>query len=442
MAFEAESELLKRAVDGGVLDRAKGEAALIVYKQLAQMGASFSFGDFLLDRHLLTQVALEALQGNPDGEIGTVDTVGDYKLLSLIGEGQSGTVFRAMQQTLHRVVAVKILSQTLASDAAALLSLQTEARAIARLNHPNVVHGIDVGSDRGLHYFAMEYVEGGPLSVLLKSQGGCLDEGLALELVGQVAAGLQAAHAAKLLHGDVKPENVLLAGPPFPPPVAQAPTVQSGAAPKHVQTGKFKMPLNQKPQALRAGAPASGIRPGLQGAKSPNPALKPGGAGLMGVYQAKLADLGISRILAGAQAHHASSTGEFSATPAYAPPELIRGTSENDPRSDLYSLGAMLFELLVGHPPYMGATPHEVLQKHLTTPLPNVLLERPNLNPQTAALLKALLAKDPAQRPHSAEAVAGTLQAILRTLHDRPAVPAQKRSLGSSYLLRKRLHGK
>ena len=439
MAFEAETDLLQRAASAGMLDSAKGQAALVVYKQLREMGAKFSFGEFLVERRLLTNLAWTALQHSPGGAVCAVHTVADFQLLDLIGEGQSGAVFRALQKSLQRPVALKILNTTIAADAAALARFQNEAHATARLNHPNVVHSIDVGLDQGLHYFAMEYVEGGSLRALLRSAGGRLDEALALDLMRQAADGLHAAHTAGLVHGDVKPDNILLAGPPIPPPAA-APAARPLPAPAAQARPAQSHPA--RPFVARASLPPAGKPPAPHSATAPQPA-----AGLTpGPWQAKLADLGISKHFAAVPlpGAPAAAGGEFWATPEYAAPELIRGTTENDPRSDLYSLGATLFELLIGRPPYAGATPRQTLQMHLNAPLPDAQALRPDLHPRTVALLRSLLAKDPVQRPRSAAEVSAVLQALLQALRapaPRKAAPLQNHARGRSYLLRKRLNG-
>src|SRR5262249_38964698 len=118
--------------------------------------------------------------------------------------------FRARQRSLGRDVALKILNSSIASDKEALQRFQNEARATARFSHPNIVQGIDVGSDQGLYYFAMELIDGGSVRSLLKSAGGRLPEQQGLNIARQAAEGLKAAHAAGFLHRDVKPDNILM----------------------------------------------------------------------------------------------------------------------------------------------------------------------------------------------------------------------------------------
>ena len=341
MALENEALFLRKAVRAGVLDVDKGTAALYVYSQLQQMGAKFTFGQFLVERGLLSNIALNALEGGTGTDIKKVDTVGDFQLIELIGEGQNGAVFRALQKSLGREVALKILNADISADPEALQNFTREARATAKLNHPNVVQGIDVGCDQGLHFFAMELVDGGSAKKLLESGEGALEESAALRIILDAAEGLKAAHTAGMVHRDLKPDNILL--------------------------------------------------------------TKDG--------HAKLADLGISQNL------RAKATGQpgadFWASPPYVAPEVIQGTAEGDPRSDIYSLGATLFEFLAGQPPFVADTPEEVMQMHLTEPVPDLAQFRPDVSIQTASLLKRMLEKDLNQRVPSAQSVIDAVKRIL-----------------------------
>jgi len=384
MALETEALFLKKAVRAGVLDPEKGTAALYVYSQLRQMGAQFSFGQFLADRGLLSQMALAALEDTTGRPLQTVSQLGDYELVELIGEGENGVVYRAHQVSLDRMVALKILSAGVASDPDALQRFQTEARATARLNHPNIVQGIDVGEDSGLHYFAMELVDGGSARTLMESSGGHLDEPTALRIAQQAAEGLKAAHAAGFLHRDLKPDNILLT------PDGQAKVVDLGLA--------------QSIARSPAAAPAPPLPAPRPASKSGRPMAQPAAAAQAGADTP------------------AEKGGEFWASAPYVAPEIITGASEHDPRSDVYSLGATLFELLAGRPPYVGNSPQEVLQGHLHMPVPDLLALRPDVSIQTASLVRRMLAKNPQERVPSAAAVT---EAIARLLAAR-AQPAPR----------------
>jgi len=158
------------------------------------------------------------LQGDPEAvatgrgtKLPAVREVGDFRLLRTLGEGGMGVVYLAEQRSLGRLVALKVLRAELTASAAAVLRLQREARAIARLSHANVVRVLGVGSEAGVHYVAMELVPGTSLEAMIEAaaRGG---RGLpirdVLELGAQLAAALGCAHAAGVLHRDVKPANV------------------------------------------------------------------------------------------------------------------------------------------------------------------------------------------------------------------------------------------
>jgi serine/threonine protein kinase len=196
--------LLNAALQAGLLEPDKGRAAFTVYQQLQKMGAQFTFGAFLVDRGMVSSMALAALEDSGGKPVASVDTVGDFQLLELIGEGEYGAVFCALQKSLNRQVAVKILNRELAANKEAIAAFLNEARATARVVHPNVVQVFAAGSDAGLHYLAMELVDGGSARALLSQHNGKLPETLALDLGRQAAEGLKAAHAAGLLHRDRK----------------------------------------------------------------------------------------------------------------------------------------------------------------------------------------------------------------------------------------------
>lgn len=132
-----------------------------------------------------------------------------YRLDKFMGEGSMGAVFKAEQLSLHRPVAIKVLAPSLAENDRYVKRFMREARAVAKLNHPNVVSGIDVGESQGYRYFVMEFVEGPTLAQILEKQR-TLPAMAATRIVLQVAKALDHAHHAKLVHRDVKPANVVI----------------------------------------------------------------------------------------------------------------------------------------------------------------------------------------------------------------------------------------
>jgi len=356
LALEEEAQLLHAATRAGLLDHDKGTAALLIYSQLRNMGAAFSFGQFLVDRGLLSQMALEGLERNlasgANYPARTISHLGDFELLELLGEGETGSVFRARQVSLERPVAIKVLSPRLASDPEALERFLNEARVCARLKHPHIVQFYRLARCEGLYYIAMELAPGGSLRKLLQEQGR-LDEQHALTLGREIATALAAAHEAGLLHRDVKPENILLD---------------------------------------EAG-------------------------------HAKLADLGIA-VRTAAEAGGGEGAGEFWGTPDYLAPEVITGSGPDDARSDLYSLGATLFEALTGNPPFPASSPQETLRHQVHTPPPDLRRQRAELLPQTVTLVMRLLAKDPDARIPDAQSLVEAFDVVLGLL--AAAAPAAR----------------
>ena len=137
--------------------------------------------------------------------------LGGFELLEKIGEGAMGIVYRARQASMDRVIALKILSPRLARNPRYVARFTREARSAARLNHPNIVAGIDVGNDQGFHYFAMEFVEGRTVQETIDEEG-TFGEKQAIMVALKVAAALGHAWDRGLVHRDIKPGNIVLTG--------------------------------------------------------------------------------------------------------------------------------------------------------------------------------------------------------------------------------------
>lgn len=251
-----------------------------------------SLADILVEKGYLEEEQRETLR-REDRRFQGHEQIGGYKLLEVLGGGAMGSVYRARQLSLDRDVAIKVLAPDLAEDPAYVERFLREAKAVARLNHSNIISGIDVGDADGVKYFVMEYVDGSTVAALLR-RGGAMDEERSLLVAQQMARALDHAYKNGLVHRDLKPENILI------------------------------------------------TRDGI----------------------AKLCDLGLAKL-----EDHASATGETvhrMGTPDYISPEQARGEPDVDIRSDLYSLGATLYHMLLGVPPFSGPTAAAVMAKHLT----------------------------------------------------------------------------
>ena len=254
--------------------------------------------------------------------IGTVLS-GRYRLQAKLGSGGMSTVYLARDQTLDRDVAIKVMHREMSEQADQLERFRQEARAVAKLSHPNVVAVIDAGEDRGHPYIVFEYVEGETLKQRI-SRVGALDPQEALAYAIEIARGLTVAHSRNIVHRDIKPQNVL---------------------------------------------------------------IDPEG-------RAKLTDFGISRQL---EQDGMTATGRVLGTTDYVAPEQAMGHGV-DQRSDVYSLGVVLYEMLVGQVPFHADSQVGVAMKHVNEELPDVQRRRPDLSAAAALVVERATSKDPAKR--------------------------------------------
>ena len=292
--------------------------------------------------------------------------LGGFKLIEKVGQGGMGAVFKARQVSLDRDVALKILPPRIAQrDPVFVERFIREARTSAKLNHPNIVQGIEVGKDEGtgLYYFAMEYIDGPSVKMLIKQQR-VIDEKRALEIALGVTQALIFAHRAGIVHRDIKPDNILL-----------------------TSRGETKLAdLGLARQALDSDRDQEG---------EDHSKDDPFG---MGGRDAELTQAG-------------SAVG----TPSYMAPEQVRGEMDKiDARTDLYELGATIFHMLTGKPPYVAENSKMVMVMHLTAAVPDARAANPAVSEATSKLVHKLMQKEPAKRVQSPEDVAKEIDRILR----------------------------
>ena len=197
----------KIAISLGFITQEQLDEAVRVQAAAAKAGLRKRLGEILIKKGYLTT---EQFQQVLKGQTVNRKRIGQYELISKLGEGGMGSVFKAKQTYMERIIALKILSPKMAKNKDFVRRFVREARAVAKLNHPHIVAGIDVGSEDGYCYFAMEYVEGETLGEYMHHKGGKLPERTALYFIHQIALALQHAHENALLHRDVKPDNILL----------------------------------------------------------------------------------------------------------------------------------------------------------------------------------------------------------------------------------------
>jgi eukaryotic-like serine/threonine-protein kinase len=270
---------------------------------------------------------------------------GRYRLDRSLGNGGMGEVFVATDTVLDRRVALKRLSPALADDEPARARFFREARALARINSPNVVGVFDAGGDRE-PFLVMELIDGITLRDQLRRTAP-LDPARATAIAADVAGGLAAAHSQGVIHRDVKPSNIFLTG-----------------------------------------------------------------AG-----EAKVGDFGIARVERGDMT--LTMTGQAFGSPAYIAPEQATG-GRVDARADLYSLGCVLYEMLAGRPPFEGGDAMSLTYQHVHTTPAGVDDVNDRVSPTLASLVDALLQKQPADRPSTADEVR---RALLATASTEPLVP-------------------
>jgi WD40 repeat protein/serine/threonine protein kinase len=317
-----------------------------------------------------------------------------YTILGELGRGSMGIVYEARQQALGRLVALKVLRDEATADPAALARFQVEAEAMARLSHPHIVAVYDFTVHDGRAYLAVERVDGGSLDRWLN--GVPWEPTRAAALVESLAQAIDAAHARGIVHRDLKPSNILLQ------------TVLPG---QRLATGP------------RVDAPSSTDH----GQRTTD-------------YVPKISDFGLARLADGDRA--ATRTGSVLGTPSYMAPEQADTSSGPiGPAADVYSLGAILYELLTGRPPFRAATvvetlihvrehepvsPHRLqpgLPRDLETVCLKCLQKRPQDRYATAGDLAGDLASYSEGRPITARPL-GLAGRLLRWCRRRPAIAA------------------
>ena len=276
-------------------------------------------------------------------EMGTI-VANRYEIAELIGAGGMSHVYRAIDKKLHRSVTVKVLREEYITDANFVDRFGREARAIASLNHANIVNVYDVGNEGDIHFIVMEYIAGKTLKELIIDKAPFSNETM-LGVASQIAAALIHAHENGIIHRDIKPQNVLC---------------------------------------------------------MPNGVVK-------------VADFGI------AKSHDSKNlVDEFSTMGSvhYISPEVAYG-DPIDPRSDLYSLGIVMFEMMTGELPYDSDDADEVTMLHVEAPFPNIRKRNPKVLPVVREIIVKLTNKQPFRRYQSASSLYHDIQrAVMESAQD------------------------
>ena len=298
-----------------------------------------------------------------DEDLAPGTLVGEYRVEHKLGEGGMARVFAAVHPVLGKRAAVKVISRRLCADLHALERFRDEARAVHTIGHPNIVDTFALGTlPDGRAYFLMEWLPGESLAQRLATGPLALVE--ALEILEQICDALAAAHAAGVVHRDLKPDNVFL-----------------------VENSDGRASL------ATVGSPASLTPSGLatpETAARARPATRPA--------RVKLLDFGIAKLAAADVTLPRTRSGAMVGTAGYMSPEQARGKPV-DARTDLYALGAMTFEMVLGQLPFSGESAIDVLAEHLASPPPRPRSLWPDIPAALDAMILGLLEKSAADRP-------------------------------------------
>ena len=299
LSANLDTEIGKAIVELGLATKTEVEFCKEQQKQSSDPNQR-SLADVLIEHNFITVNQAKRIRTKLEERRSQIP---GYRLMEKCGKGAMATVYKAKQESLDRIVAIKVLPRKMNDNAEFVDRFYKEGRAAARLSHNNIVQAYDVGySPEGFHFFVMEFIEGKTLYDVMQpppvGEGRAFTEREALDIMIQITDALAHAHDRGLIHRDVKPKNILL-------------------TPRGV---------------------------------------------------AKLTDLGLARATDDDEASKAEA-GKAYGTPYYISPEQIRGEVDIDFRADIYSLGATLYHMVTGKPPFEADTPSAVMHKHLKEPL-------------------------------------------------------------------------
>lgn len=283
-----------------------------------------------------------------------IDTfsIDNYKVVELIGSGGMANIYKAIQLSLDRPIALKVMHQHLTREEGFVMRFEKEAKLAAQLQHENIVAIIDYGSDKGVYFIAMEHVDGKNLKEIL-SQQSRLPLEICLLISQQIAEGLKYAHAHNLIHRDIKPSNIILS-----------------------HDGRVM-----------------------------------------------LTDFGIAK---GCDDLTITSTGQMIGSPAYMSPEQAAGRPI-DHRSDIFSLGIIMYEIISGQKPFNGGTYQEMVQSIMSKQPESLQGMRVDVNPEIEAQVMKALVKDVDSRYQSVEEFADRIYSELQ----RYKIPPVKKLISS-----------
>lgn len=283
----------------------------------------------------------------------------NYKIVALIGHGGMGTVYKAINLVTNSTVAIKLFSSSVAKDKETLKRFEQEARALSNLDDSELLTIHDSGmSPDGAPYLVMDYIEGDNLAEILKREK--IDIPRAFSLFSQLCELLNRAHRRGIIHRDIKPSNIL---------------------------------ISKQQSELDTATPV--------------------------VERVRIVDFGIARIVDSVHGDttNLTHTGAVFGTPTYMSPEQCKAHQAVDQRSDIYSLGCVMYEVLTGHPPFVGDNPIQVAMQHLNdAPKP---FKTKDFSKDLELVVLQCLAKDPKNRYQSVEELSKDLELVRQNHHPK-----------------------
>ncbi len=316
-----DNALEKHILLRGFVTKKNVQEARQIQEKMRSEGQEITLGEVLLNRNHLTITQLKRSKAEIDGEDDEpYPEIKGYEIIKKIRKGGMGTVYKARQLSMDRVVALKILAKELTDDETYVKRFLIEAKAVGKLNHENIVAGYDAGSHNGIYFFAMEYINGETILEIMRREK-ILSVPFSLNVAYQTSKALEHATKHRIIHRDIKPGNIM---------------------------------INHN-----------------------------------GVI--KLCDLGFAKI---SSIDLLTKKGTTLGTPYYMSPEQCRGLPDIDIRSDIYSLGATLFHMMVGKVPFSGKTASEILKRHLTDQLVIPQERRAAMGEYICHIIEKMMAKN------------------------------------------------
>jgi eukaryotic-like serine/threonine-protein kinase len=422
---ETDPELIERLLEGFVERLRRGETPSIAEYEALHPEHAEQIRKFFTAAQMMEQMAQRRQRdgGTDTLPLKPAECLGDYRIIREIGRGGMGVVYEAEQESLGRRVAVKVLPQSALLKPQSLRRFEREARTAARLHHSNIIPVFGVGEHQGFHYIVMQLIRGVGLDKILQELARYRGSDRSADqatCVGSVDDGITVARA--LLRGEfswAKPlsgSSAAATKAPPPPPVgttvtASHQTTDEATAPAE-GTGREPLGPRYWESVARIGLQAAGALQYAHSRGTLHRDIKPANllVDLQGVVW--IGDFGLAKAQ---ELDEVSQTGDIAGTLRYMAPERFHG--QVDARSDIYSLGLSLYEMLTLRPAYANSHPSALMQRITTEAPPRPRAVNPRIPKDLETVVLKAIAREPGDRYPSAEELADDLE---RFLDDRP----------------------